>query len=72
MKKTTQKKLFDLSVKIKVIRRARQLSEAELAFLINKDAETITKLESGNYDPPVSLLFSIADAFGIEMKDLVD
>jgi putative transcriptional regulator len=60
-----------VGVKLKQLRRARNLSQAALAARAGFSREYVNKIEAGRYDPPLSTLNSLAKALRIKVEDLV-
>ncbi|MFH1671888.1 MAG: helix-turn-helix transcriptional regulator [Pseudomonadota bacterium] len=66
----TTKKL--LGARIKELRRARRLSQAQLAEKIDIDPKHLSRIEVGRSYPSLDRLDKIANALDIEMKDLFE
>lgn len=63
--------LIKLGGKIKLAREAQKLTQIDLASLMNKDQQTIQRIESGNTNPTYITLLSIANALSVEVSDLL-
>lgn len=50
--------------RIRELREAKEMTQADLAALVGVARQTILAIEKGRYDPSLSLAFRIADAFG--------
>jgi putative transcriptional regulator len=68
-KKILLKKLGD---KICRIRKAKGLTQVELASLVNKDQQSIQRLEKGNINPSIYYLFELSKGLEIDLKELLD
>lgn len=64
--------LILLGRKIAELRNHRNLTQEELAELVNYSANHIAKLESARTNPSFDLLVKIAKALDIQVKDLFD
>ncbi len=49
---------------LRVLRAARDFSQAELAEKLGVSRQTVNAIETGRYDPSLSLAFKIAALFG--------
>ncbi len=56
---------------LKRIREIHNISQKQLAFEINKDHTTISRIERGLLTPSLITLFEIADVLNIEVEELV-
>jgi len=68
--KTT--KLLLLGENIKKARKAKALSQNDLAELLDISREHLAKIETAKRTASLSLLFNICNVLGIEEKDLFD
>jgi putative transcriptional regulator len=50
--------------RLRVLRAERELSQAELAARLRVSRQTVNAIETGKYDPSLSLAFRIAEVFG--------
>lgn len=50
--------------RLKVLRAERDWSQADLAHALGVSRQTVNALETGRYDPSLSLAFKIARVFG--------
>lgn len=57
---------------ISKLRKAKGLSQAELAMECNEELYTIEQLENGKTDPPILLINHIANALDVPVRDLID
>lgn len=53
------------------IRKEKKLTQAELAHSINKDQQSIQRLEKGNVNPSFYYLLEIADGLGVDVMELL-
>ena len=56
--------------KITSLRKAKNITQAQLAEYLHLVPQTVSKWEAGNGAPDISLLPRIADFFGISLDDL--
>ena len=68
--KTTTKEL--LGARIKELRKARRLSQAQLSEKINIEPKHLSRIEVGRSYPSLKTLEKIANALDVEMKDLFE
>ncbi|MDO5437900.1 MAG: helix-turn-helix transcriptional regulator [bacterium] len=61
-----------LGERIKEIRKARKITQAKLAELINVDSKYISRIETSNGSPSLEVLENIASALQIETKELFE
>jgi putative transcriptional regulator len=69
MKKRLLKKL---GARVKNIRKAKGITQAELAYSIDKDQSSIQRLEKGRINPSFYYLHEVAQGLDVPIKDLVD
>ena len=58
--------------KIKELRKARKLSQEELAEAVDTTRQTITSIEVGKYTASLPLAHKIARYFGLTIEDVFD
>jgi DNA-binding XRE family transcriptional regulator len=63
-----QQKTF--SVKVKSAKKAKKLTQLKLAGLINVDVYPAKRMESGEYNPSLSVVLAIADVLDSDVKAL--
>lgn len=68
MKKGSIKQEF--GVKIKALRTAKGLTQADLAAEIDVDIRTIRRIETGNYNPTLEIIAALASVFRLTVSDL--
>ncbi|WP_346705349.1 helix-turn-helix transcriptional regulator [uncultured Agathobaculum sp.] len=59
-----------LKTRIKELRAARSMDQAQLAELVGVRRETIGRLENGQYNPSLKLAMDIAKVFGLTVEDV--
>lgn len=53
---------------LRVLRKARALSQAEMGKLLEVSRQTINSIETGKYDPSLPLAFKIAEYFELAIE----
>lgn len=61
-----------MRTRIKELRRARKMSQAELADAVGTTRQTITSIEVGKYTASLPLAYKIARHFGLTIEDVFD
>ena len=56
--------------KLRVLRAEREWSQADLAERLNVSRQTINSIETGKYEPSLSLAFNIAKLFAMKIEDV--
>ncbi len=69
MDKSDELKL--LGQRIRKLRISKGLSQAKLGVLINKDQQSIHKIESGQFNPSYFYLLEICEGLEISIEELV-
>lgn len=59
-----------LTTKVKEYRITREMSQQDLANLVDVRRETIIRLEKGEYNPSLQLAMDIADVFQTTVEEL--
>lgn len=59
-----------LKTRIKELRAARGMDQAQLAELVGVRRETIGRLENGQYNPSLKLAIDIAKVFGLTVEEI--
>ena len=72
MDKEKIKLLKKLGDNIRSIRIAKGLTQVELASIVNKDQQSIQRLEKGNINPSFYYLYEISQGLEIDLKDLIE
>ena len=57
-----------MKTRLRVLRAEREWSQAELAERVHVSRQTINAIETGKYDPSLSLAFNIAKLFGMTIE----
>lgn len=63
--------LKNLGAKIRDTRIAKGLTQAQLAHTINKDQQSVQRLETGNINPSFYYLVEVAKGLGVNIAELV-
>ncbi|MGD8406117.1 MAG: helix-turn-helix transcriptional regulator [Anaerolineales bacterium] len=58
--------------RLKVLRAERDLSQAQLADLLDVSRQTINTIENGKYDPSLPLAFKMAALFSCKIEDIFE
>ena len=61
-----------METKIRELRKARKLSQEELAFAVGTTRQTITSIEVGKYTASMVLAYKIAHYFGLTIEEVFD
>jgi len=61
-----------LGSRIKELRRIHSISQEKLAEIVSLDSKFISKIEVGRSSPSLETMESIANALGVEIKDLFE
>lgn len=61
-----------METRIASLRKARKLSQEELALAVGVTRQTITSIEIGKYTASLPLAFKIAYYFGLSIEDVFD
>jgi len=61
-----------LNTKIRELRKAQKLSQAELALAVGTTRQTITSIEVGKYTASLVLAYKIARYFGQTIEEVFD
>ncbi len=59
-------------MRLKRLRAARKMSQADLAAKVGLTREYIARLETGHHDPPLSTLEALAKALKVKVGKLLD
>ena len=66
------KKENPMKTKIRELRKARKLSQEELADAVGTTRQTITSIEVGKYTASLPLAYKIAHYFGLTIEEVFD
>ena len=61
-----------MHTKIRELRKARKLSQEELALAVGTTRQTITSIETGRYIASLPLAYKIAHYFGLSIEEVFD
>ena len=61
-----------MRTRIRELRRARKMSQAELADAVGTTRQTITSIEVGKYTASLPLAYKIARYLGLTIEDVFD
>lgn len=61
-----------MKTKIRELRKAKKLSQEELALAVGTTRQTITSIEVGKYTASLVLAYKIANYFGLSMEEVFD
>ena len=61
-----------MKTRIRELRKARKLSQEELADLVGTTRQTITSIEVGKYTASLPLSYKIARVFGLTIEEVFD
>ena len=61
-----------MKTRIRELRKARKLSQEELADLVGTTRQTITSIEVGKYPASLPLAYKIARVFGLTIEEVFD
>lgn len=61
-----------MDTKIRELRKARKLSQEELALAVGTTQQTITSIETGKYIASLPLAYKIAHYFGLSIEEVFD
>jgi transcriptional regulator with XRE-family HTH domain len=67
----TRAELIRFGQKIRQVREREGISVAELAARTDVDAQKITALEAGRFDPPFDVMIALADGIGVPIFALM-
>lgn len=57
---------------LKVLRAARDWSQAELAERLGVSRQTVNAIETGKYDPSLPLAFKLAQVFDLKIEEIFE
>ncbi len=61
-----------MDTKIRELRKARKLSQEELALAVGTTRQTIASIETGKYIASLPLAYKIAHYFGLSIEEVFD
>ena len=59
-----------MKTRLRVLRAEREWSQADLAERLKVSRQTINAIETGKYDPSLTLAFDIAKLFSMKIEDV--
>ena len=62
--------LVETGEKIRALRESRDMSQEQLALLLDTTKNSISKYENGQMEMKISMLYKLADLFGVTPNDL--
>jgi putative transcriptional regulator len=65
-------KLKLLGARIKELRTAKKMSQAQLGSMIKKDQQSINKVEAGDFNPTYLYLLELSKGLEISISELLD
>ncbi len=66
------KELKSLGERVREIRLSKGLTQSDLASNVNKDQQSIQRLESGNINPSYLYLLEISEGLGVSITKLLE
>lgn len=69
---TEDQLILKVANRIKELRLKNNLSQQELAALLDYEKSNMSRLESGNVDAKISTYYKVAQALGITLSELLD
>lgn len=70
--KVQQKNLNNLGDRLKSIRESKNLSLQDLGYIIDKEPQSISRVENGKINPTYLYLLELCRGLEIEISDLLD
>lgn len=58
--------------KLKELRADRNMTQADLADLLDVSRQTVNAIEKGKFDPSLPLAFKLAKLFGLKIEELFE
>ncbi len=58
--------------RLKVLRAERDWTQADLAQALEVSRQTVNAIETGKYDPSLSLAFKLSRLFGLAIEDIFE
>jgi putative transcriptional regulator len=69
-RKCAGEKALSMKTRLRVLRAEREWSQSDLAERLHVSRQTINAIETGKYDPSLSLAFGIAKLFSRSIEDV--
>jgi transcriptional regulator with XRE-family HTH domain len=67
-----QRLLNKVGKRIVELRKQKNLSQRQLAFLSGKDPQSLERVENGKINPTIFYLYEISQALGVSLNELID
>lgn len=67
----TQNELVKLGSRFRILRETKGLSQQQLAHLIDKDAQSIYRLEKGLVNPTYKYMKQVCEGLGVELEEVL-
>lgn len=58
--------------KLKELRADRNMTQADLADLLDVSRQTVNAIEKGKFDPSLPLAFKLSKLFGLQIEEIFD
>ncbi len=71
MKKSYERELILIGQRIKEMRISKKLTQSSLASLCDVDIRTIQRIEKGEFNMSLKILFTISDTFNVSPETLL-
>jgi putative transcriptional regulator len=75
MNKTEKKRQVTLKLfgaRVKALRAKKNMAQADLARIMDKDRQSVQRVEGGNINPSIIYLSELADGLKIPLSELMD
>ena len=70
VKQTLRRKERPMENRIEEIRKQRGIRQEELAKMLGVSRQTVSSLETGRYNPSITLAFKVARCFGMSIEEI--
>ncbi len=71
MQSSFENELKQFGTEIKSVRKAKKITQLQLASLCDIDIRTIQRIEKGEFNPSLRVLIRIANAFEMSLSSLI-
>ena len=71
MQSSFENDLKQFGTEIKSVRKAKKITQLQLASLCDIDIRSIQRIEKGEFNPSLRVLISIANAFEMSLSNLI-
>ena len=72
MSQKREKILKAFGLHVKALRQSKGLTQVEVSSAMNKDQQSLQRVESGNVSPSLIYLYQLAQGIGVNLKELMD